>query len=277
MSQPALPTGQRLRWYQYSLRSFLIFICLIGCVLGWIAREREQSKRELAIADEFRKQSYEVMLCGPYDTYDPSIYKGRQAWWRNLTRLVLGERILSVDTPFRPEFKDLTPFGGLKNLRELYIHTAASDLTPFDGALRFESKKVHDLTPLNKLKKLQTLDLHCSSVHDLTPLAGFKNLEELNLFDSQVSDLTPLVGLNNLQELHLLGTQVKDLTPLARLTNLQELNLVSTQVTDLRPLHGLRNLKKLDVRSTKVTKEQIDAMQKALPKCKIDHDPFPEK
>jgi hypothetical protein len=56
---------------------------------------------------------------------------------------------------------------------------------------------------------------------------------------------------------------------------LEWLSLGEARINDLAPLVGLTNLTDLDVLGTQVTKEQIEALQKALPTCKIDHDPFP--
>jgi hypothetical protein len=115
---------------------------------------------------------------------------------------------------------------------------------------------------------------------DLVPLAGLTNvqfleLRALGLEASQVHDIMPLSGLTDLQRLSLSGTYVADLTPLASLVKLEELNLTDTLVGDLTPLYGLTRLRKLQVSKTLVTEDQVEALQKALPKCKIDHDPFP--
>ena len=66
-----------------------------------------------------------------------------------------------------------------------------------------------------------------------------------------------------------------DVTPLVGLKDLQILYLQDTQVGDLTPLAGLMSLKFLSLSNTPITKEQIDALQKSLPNCDIEHDPFP--
>lgn len=87
----------------------------------------------------------------------------------------------------------------------------------------------------------------------------------LELSKSEITDLAPLKGLTNLQSLYVSATQVSDLAPLKGLTNLQRLEITSTQVSDLAPLKGLTNLRVLCLRHTQVSKEQIAALQKALP------------
>ncbi|HEY2841915.1 MAG TPA: hypothetical protein VGJ26_22340, partial [Pirellulales bacterium] len=71
------------------------------------------------------------------------------------------------------------------------------------------------------------------------------------------------------------GARVSDLKPLDRLTNLQLLYLDNTQVSDLKPLYGLSKLKDLRLKRSPIAKWQIEALQKELPNCKIEHDPFP--
>jgi len=73
--------------------------------------------------------------------------------------------------------------------------------------------------------------------------------------------------------LHLSGPKVTDdtLSRLKPLTSLPRLSLRNTQVTDggLVHLSGLANLKQLSLRTTPVTDKGLDALQKALPDCKI--------
>ena len=85
----------------------------------------------------------------------------------------------------------------------------------------------------------------------------------------QVTDLSPLKDLTNLERLDLEDTQVSDLSPLEGLTNLKALVLDQTQVTDLSSLKGLTNLKWVILEGTPVSKEEIQKLQKALPKCGI--------
>ena len=64
-------------------------------------------------------------------------------------------------------------------------------------------------------------------------------------------------------------TEVSDLSPLIGMESLSQLRLARTEVSDLSPLAGLTRLRSLDLNGTKVTKEQIEQLQLALPKCNI--------
>ena len=83
-------------------------------------------------------------------------------------------------------------------------------------------------------------------------------------------DLAPLAELSNLQFIHFLKSEMVSETELASGRTLKRLDLSATGVfRDLTPLMGLNNLKSLQIVATPVPQEQIDALQKALPNCKI--------
>ena len=86
----------------------------------------------------------------------------------------------------------------------------------------------------------------CTQVSDLTPLQGLTNLQSLDCFDTDVSDLAPLQGLSNLRSIDCSVTRVSDLGPLRGLTNLQYLDCSRTRVSNLAPLQGLTNLLSLN-------------------------------
>jgi len=172
---------------------------------------------------------------------------------------------------------DLTPLQNLTKLKQLWLsNTQVTDLTPLQNLtnlqiLYLDGTQVTDLTPLQKLTSLKYLILAGGQVTNLAPLKKLSDLQLLHLTRTQVADLTPLQKLTNLQELYLNNTQVTDLAPLQKLTNLQELYLDNTQVTDLAPLLNLRSLAHLDISNTPAArdKDQINALQKALPKLKL--------
>ena len=94
----------------------------------------------------------------------------------------------------------------------------------------------------------------------------------LYAMDSPISDLTTLQELTGLGVLRVDFAQVRDLTPLAGLTTIERLGVSGTPASDLTPLATLERLKILYIHRMQVTKEQIDALQKSLPNCKIEHD-----
>jgi hypothetical protein len=266
----------RPRWFRFSLRMMLALVVVIAIPLAWVAKERRQSKYEQQVAEQLRDQGFKkITLGGPYDSWELGFSNNPQGRWRDLARQILGERIFRVDridihlggSGFAgggvvlrsSDFNNLELLAGLTNLQGLDL----------------DRTQVNDLTPLVGLPQLRWLNASYTQVSDVTPLFDLTNLKYLYLYETLVSDINPLSKLTNLQELGLNGTKVSDLTPLAGLKNLQSLYVDKTSVTDLAPLKSLTNLTKLSLSGSPVTKEQVDALQKALPNCKIKHDPFP--
>jgi len=158
------------------------------------------------------------------------------------------------------------------------------------------------LQNLTKLKHLDTIDLGGLPLRNraLQYLRGLTSVHSLRLTRAKVTDgdLPLLSGMTNLRELVLASTQVtgdgmKYLTWMAELerldvqetfvgdgglksikdlTSLKELRLRRTLVGDkgVEFLRGLRSLEVLELSETKVTRPAVDALQQALPNCKIE-------
>ncbi|HEY2841914.1 MAG TPA: leucine-rich repeat domain-containing protein [Pirellulales bacterium] len=237
----------RSRRFRFSLRTLLAVVIVVAIPVAWIAKERRQSAHEEQVAEQLLQYGFVYAeLSGPYDSLELSRKATPQGWWRDLAREIMGERILEIAGP------------------------------PFPNPTRWPLVSAfNDITPLAGLTKLESLYLRNSQIRDLTPLAGLTNLQELIIYVNPVSDLKPLAGLKNLKTLDIRRTPVSDLKPLASLKNLEGVNINDTQVSDLTPLAGLTKLKSVSVKRSPVSKGQVEALQKALPNCKIEHDPFP--
>jgi Leucine-rich repeat (LRR) protein len=129
-----------------------------------------------------------------------------------------------------------------------------SDCRPWISKLDFSFSSLRDLTALENLSALRSLDLRNTQIMDLSPLAGIPTLQLLDLGDMRVTDLTPLARLSDLLSLHLSHTSITNLWPLARLPSLRSLHLLNTQVTDLAPLSRLFTLQSLHLSYTPVAK-----------------------
>ena len=77
-----------------------------------------------------------------------------------------------------------------------------------------------------------------------------------------------------LKELPLDDNQLTSVKGLEDLTQLEGLWLPRNQLTDLKGMEKLTQLRQLDLSDNpNLTKAQIDKLQKALPKCKINSNP----
>ena len=165
---------------------------------------------------------------------------------------------------------DLKWMSKLTNLTRLEIGTpsdrgAPRPLVSFEGipsaqrltAAKFSGGAPADLTPLQALSKLTSLDLTNIILPDLTPLTKLTELKELSLYGSEVKDFSPLAALPKLQKLtyYAVGT-FTDIQPdwntLGKLTQVQELKGGLTKLADISWVVNLQNLKKFDVFSESV-------------------------
>jgi len=137
---------------------------------------------------------------------------------------------------------------------------------------------------LRGLTNLQYLDLRCNPITDagLAYLSELVNLGTLNLSDTHITDagLEHLKTLTKLQDLLLHNTRITDsgLQHLKALKNLQSLDVSSTcgpvgdmQITDagLKHLEALPNLWNLELWGTQVSREGVNRLHEALPRCRI--------
>ena len=81
---------------------------------------------------------------------------------------------------------------------------------------------------------------------------------------------------HDVAKLDLVWNMITDLSPLSGLTNLKVLALNDNLITDISPLAGLTKLEELYISGyeNSITLEQINTLQKSLPKCNIIHSSY---
>ena len=124
--------------------------------------------------------------------------------------------------------------------------------------LNARNRGISDLTGIDQLIGLQTLNLYKNDIVDITPLAGLTGLQSLHLSANAIVDITPLVGLTGLQSLGLSANDIVDITPLVGLTGLQTLELYWNGITEIGALASLVNLRVLKLTENAFT--TIDAL-----------------
>ena len=155
---------------------------------------------------------------------------------------------------------------------------------------------ITDISDLAECTELRNLDLRDNKISDLSPLSELTGLEQLCLWNNQVTDLSPLLGMCDLRYLDVDTNKVSDILVLSQLPKLEELWLNNNELTCIEPLRGLTNLTRLGLKNVGLndedleilaglnalkeltieeneglTQEAFDALQEALPKCKIAH------
>lgn len=109
------------------------------------------------------------------------------------------------------------------------------------------------------------------NVSDLTPLTKLKNLETLGIDARRAGDLAWLETLTKLKVLLIHVPDGADLTPLTKLRELKGLNLRNSGSSDVTPLASLKKLKVLGLGPAYSRVEEVELLREALPKCHIDY------
>src|SRR3989441_811050 len=180
--------------------------------------------------------------------------------------------------------KRMAPLTQLKHLR--LNNTTIKDPKCFEALVNLESLDLGDayvldssLAPLANMKNLRRLNLLGTLVTDdgLKHLRELTAMEDLDLYGVRITDsgVESLRKLTALRRLNLLGAQITDASAgiLSGFAELRELNLYRSRITNagLAKLHSLRNLELLDLRYSGVTGAGVQALQNALPKCRITY------
>ncbi|WP_020559023.1 leucine-rich repeat domain-containing protein [Thiofilum flexile] len=142
-------------------------------------------------------------------------------------------------------------FDGLHGL----IKTIPPEIAQLTKLLRLnvERQSLSDLSPLQSLHQLQSLDCSWNQITDLSPLHSLLQLQSLGCWNNQITDLSPLHSLLQLQKLGCWNNQITDLSPLHSLHQLQSLNCGDNKITDLSPLQSLQQLQSLACGGNKIT------------------------
>ncbi len=184
-SPPAEKKRLKLRWYQYSLRSLMLFVtaCAIAC--SWLAVTIQNQRKQKAAAEA-------IETAGGWAGYE-------QTWLGELLRDNSLVAVSEVTLVGKPETL-LENLQGLNQLQKLELR----------GMRLTETGLVH----LEGLRQLQSLCLDYTKVADagLAHIEGLRQLQGLMLGDTQITDagLVHVRGLAQLQSLLLENTQVTD-------------------------------------------------------------------
>ena len=141
----------------------------------------------------------------------------------------------------------------------------ALTLTELDA----NGRSISDLTGIEYLTNLQTLDLAYNQLSDIGALSGLSSLQTLGLGSNQLSDIGALSGLSSLQFLNLGGNQLSDITSLPSTTN-GPLMWVSLEFNCLDVSEGTPNYDKIQFwqgNNVEVNYEPQNNCGPQLPEC----------
>ena len=135
-------------------------------------------------------------------------------------------------------------------------------------SLNLQDNQITDLAPLRGLKALGWLHLDNNAITDVSPLGHVTGLTNLSLADNNIVDVSALGNLTELKFLYLQNNQISDVLALGNLTNLTYLHLNNNQITDVSALGELTKLTRLWLQDNRIT--DVSALRSLLILNKLD-------
>lgn len=134
---------------------------------------------------------------------------------------------LQPDAPVTPAltFADPRLKGAVRQALDQLAGPIAGDSAAVLERLGAAGQQISDLSGIEGLTGLTTLDLAGNAIADIGPLASLRQLAFLDLSGNQVHDLSPLEHLAHLGALFLSGNRVNDLSVLMGLAELTSVDL----------------------------------------------------
>jgi hypothetical protein len=303
VDQPAEPKSKR-RWFQYSLRTLLIFVTLCAVACSWFGIKLQQARKQRHAVEELKKFGYHVV----YDrelVEDGRLFLQKKSkapqWLQNLLGVDFFRDVTMVvqDEPQLADARIKITDAGMVHLRKFpHLQSVSLLAAPVSDAGLENLKELTELkeiqiwtieykghitdTGLAHLKELQQL-VYLSLVNQQIKgdgLENLKNMSQLESIDLQYNKITDaglenLKGLSRLKFINLQYNKITDagISHLKGLKNLKQLILTDDCITDagLIDLKEMTQLEEFSFTSDLVTEAGIKDMQKALPKLNLDH------
>ena len=232
----------------FSIRALLVATAILSIWLAWLSFRAQTQK---SVADWLRSLGSE-----PYYSYQRTGDDNAPGF---LTRQV--GRLIGVDYAATID----------------RVQLAGNPVETIDMVSKLRSLRwcelqgsgVTNIEPLSNLKQLEFLSLGHTNVADMSPASELVKLQRVEAFDTKIDNLRFTRNLKQLTGLNVMVTAVDDVSCLKDHPALQRLNISSTAVVDIAALHSIPTLVYLDVYNTNISDDDIDALQLALPNCKI--------
>lgn len=144
------------------------------------------------------------------------------------------------------------------NLKDIYLYKQnISDISPLEKLTKLESltifgSSIEKIDALKNLKELKVLNLTYNEVVDITPIKNLNKLERVSFYDNDIEEIDVLKNLKELKVLNLSKNEIVDLTPIENLNKLERLDLYRNSIKKIDALRNLKSLKELDISSNRI-------------------------
>jgi len=194
-------------------------------------------------------------------------------WWKGLSKPWQEVFIAAGALKGQPDKLQLQQIANLDEL-SFAENFSISELTPVQKLSRLEKLSFTGTTvnSLEPLKSMTTIiSLHCGKnpITDLTPIAGLPKLTDLDFSNSQVEELESIQNMIQLESLKFSGTPVKRLKYIMNLKNLKVLELYNTKVSSVDELENMRKLESLKIFNTKISAKKVEKFKMTHSKCEV--------
>jgi Leucine-rich repeat (LRR) protein len=251
-------TKPKLRWYQFSLRTLLLFVTAVAVFMSWFAVKMKQAQRQKEIVGKlgFVVYDYELDKDGNFNgDAKPHV----PDWMVNLLGIDFFANVVEV-ARLNGKYGEDETLEILDELPELRkIELSPSDIT--DKLLE----------KLSILKSLRSLVIMSGGIFDA------ENITSREIAPARIASLKTL---SNLEELRLDSEQIMDaeIGVLKDLPRLKVLSLKETKITDtgLQNLKNLSHLEHLELDGEHLTDAALECLQnlKSLRYLSIDFESF---
>ena len=138
---------------------------------------------------------------------------------------------------------------------QVYFHSLEIlQIFPELKSLIFEMHCFDEIKDVEKLEKLEHLEITYSALTEIKNLETLKKLKSLLLNGNKIEKIKGLENLINLEKLELDENQIKEIENLGNLRNLKWLTLAENDVTEIKGLENNNNLEILAVSGNNIKK-----------------------
>lgn len=155
--------------------------------------------------------------------------------------------LTNLDLSGKKEITDLTPINRLSDLQTVNIANTG----------------VSDLMPLRNMNKLNSLDISGTGISSLEPLRYCILINQLKMRNTKVDDIGVVASFPGLTTLDAGNTGIASIDELVELTSMVNMRINNTKVRDLNSVSGMINMEMLNISSTAVDNlEPVRGMKK---------------
>ena len=124
-------------------------------------------------------------------------------------------------------------FSGLTALETLYLNHTSGNAN--------EKNSISDISMLEGLNTLTTLNLSDNLISDISVLSGMTSMSELSLDNNSISDISALSGMTSMTNLSMTNNNVVDVSPLSGMTSLSSLSVAGNPISDYATIRTLQS------------------------------------